>query len=1116
MRSSESTSVKARPDDQHAERVQATQVFAHRLFLEFQQIRYAMIGGWCQQCVWIDPAFVRVLLCAAALATIEAHSEPERHPEHELVYLTAPSRIVVHESGETRALVRMGMRALSERARYELGILITSHCSGVRGSFVSFFTKEGLLNGSQSEGPVELYLGTNVLVPGPYTLLTEIRDDYPGLAEEDSLLASQSFEYVHITQTCVPRTRAPVQEGHAEAEDAPSNMPAGDHPTVSVQGAQLFRFCHPQALPAFDPVHRDPGVVPGLCEVYVKGNLDALEMLDPDENAAPAQQVDWPGWWFFFTRLAGVLPGLEYTVVIGLSSGHGHEQYFVQNFSRPISDEDAGGTTITMPISFRIPPGEAGTFMCAADQCPDQKEGAVRVVVYVLEILPSASTAIMPKKTKHDLDLNRAAAAEEEERAEVKQEREMLDSIPLDIPHYRSVLSKKQMVLQRARHADDLEKADEGGWAEGRWDGDESWWKGLILEAYRGAAHASFEANVPAIARKQVGGQKWGWREGLVVGEVGEVGEQGWREETATESRGTDDEGEDAGGWGGRGEGENGHGVCDSVWDTTVVIMTHGPSNSSRVLTTRRVLGALGFRKIRVPRTIGFAEIDEQLLRSQGVFTSSLFSRMRERKDTDAEGLMRYGALSLSFVEQLRLAAASLEPVLMIEDDLMLAAPLEQVRERICAALSHIPPAADLVYLEYCFETCSKVTHRQMHGHLAKAYHPSCEAAIYFTGAGAARAVGLMEPVFDVVDRMLPALISRGWLQAWLMTPPAFFQDQAFRSNFKRERRPWNHGQDVCSLHPESSHLCHQPAFHTPLCWEVARTHLPFIAELQELDQRQVGVLVPGEMLPHFLSAATQAFGIAPHGTPDTPSGREDEFGEEELSVSAEEEEGKEESMFLWLRYGMLGPRWLAAAAPSYSSSSAPLKLVGARIQYSTAHVSSSNRDTQGGHRGGRRENETQQVMVGTWLLPELRFVTSRVGGQEQEQEQKREHERVVVEEGEVYMEWTGMVEEAGVLLEMGRDSACFHLTDVETCLIQCTLLSHADELLATQTFRVFLRIWPLYRNPLNRQSLPLPPPGFEPEFRNFPQPLQSGDETCDERVAPETEARPWLGKAPT
>ena len=456
MRSSESTSVKARPDDQHAERVQATQVFAHRLFLEFQQIRYAMIGGWCQQCVWIDPAFVRILLCAAALATIEAHSELERHPEHELVYLTAPSRIVVHESGETRALVRMGMRALSERARYELGILITSHCSGVRGSFVSFFTKEGLLNGSQSEGPVELYLGTNVLVPGPYTLLTEIRDDYPGLAEEDSLLASQSFEYVHITQTCVPRTRAPVQEGHAEAEDAPSNMPAGDHPTVSVQGAQLFRFCHPQALPAFDPVHRDPGVVPGLCEVFVMENfdlnLDALEMLDPDENAAPAQHLDWPGWWLFFTRLSGVLPGLEYTVVVGLSTGHDHEQYFVQNFSGPVSDEDGGSTTITLPISFRIPPGEAGLFMCAAGQCPDEKAGPVMAVVYVFENLPHpASTPIMPNATTHDLDLDWAAGAEGEERAEMK-EREMLGTIPLDIPHYRHLLSKKKMVLQRARH----------------------------------------------------------------------------------------------------------------------------------------------------------------------------------------------------------------------------------------------------------------------------------------------------------------------------------------------------------------------------------------------------------------------------------------------------------------------------------------------------------------------------------------------------------------------------------------------------------------------------------------------------------------------------------------
>ena len=109
-----------------------------------------------------------------------------------------------------------------------------------------------------------------------------------------------------------------------------SKMPVGDHPMVSVLRAQLYRFCHPQAFPAFDPVHWEQGVVPGLCEVYgMKNfllNVDALAMLDPDENVAPAQHSDWPGWWLFFTHLSGVLPGSEYTVVIGLSTGPDHGQ----------------------------------------------------------------------------------------------------------------------------------------------------------------------------------------------------------------------------------------------------------------------------------------------------------------------------------------------------------------------------------------------------------------------------------------------------------------------------------------------------------------------------------------------------------------------------------------------------------------------------------------------------------------------------------------------------------------------------------------------------------------------------------------------------------------------
>ena len=154
--------------------------------------------------------------------------------------------------------------------------------------------------------------------------------------------------------------------------------------------------------------------MPGLCEVYgMKNfllNVDALAMLDPDENVAPAQHSDWPGWWLFFTHLSGVLPGSEYTVVIGLSTGPDHEQYFVQNFSGPVSDEVAGGTTITMPISFFIPPGEAGMFRCAASQCPDETVWAVNVVVYVFKALPPpASNPMMPNATTQGLDQNRAA-----------------------------------------------------------------------------------------------------------------------------------------------------------------------------------------------------------------------------------------------------------------------------------------------------------------------------------------------------------------------------------------------------------------------------------------------------------------------------------------------------------------------------------------------------------------------------------------------------------------------------------------------------------------------------------------------------------------------------------
>ena len=74
---------------------------------------------------------------------------------------------------------------------------------------------------------------------------------------------------------------------------------------------------------------------------------------------------------------------------------------------------------------------------------------------------------------------------------------------------------------------------------------------------------------------------------------------------------------------------------------------------------------------------------------------------------------------------------------------------------------SNLPPTADMVYLEWCYEACSNIWYNQNYPSLGRAVEPSCSAAILFTVQGARKVADLCLPIFDVIDRMYPILIRK-------------------------------------------------------------------------------------------------------------------------------------------------------------------------------------------------------------------------------------------------------------------------------------------------------------------------------------------------------------------
>lgn len=75
----------------------------------------------------------------------------------------------------------------------------------------------------------------------------------------------------------------------------------------------------------------------------------------------------------------------------------------------------------------------------------------------------------------------------------------------------------------------------------------------------------------------------------------------------------------------------------------------------------------------------------------------------------DMRGSMMYIANALDHLSHIRAAGNAMHPLIVLEDDLLAAGGGEKVAASLQAALRELPASADMLYLEFCFETCQQV-----------------------------------------------------------------------------------------------------------------------------------------------------------------------------------------------------------------------------------------------------------------------------------------------------------------------------------------------------------------------------------------------------------------------
>jgi len=197
-------------------------------------------------------------------------------------------------------------------------------------------------------------------------------------------------------------------------------------------------------------------------------------------------------------------------------------------------------------------------------------------------------------------------------------------------------------------------------------------------------------------------------------------------------------------------------------------------------------LTALGFIDVTFPATTSAKNLDlharlEWL--SSGLLhpTGSLSALKEKHANYIANALDQLGTIHSAL-------NAGHEMFAIFEDDLVPAASYAEANRRIKAALDTLPDTADMLYLEYCNEDCSKVAYSYCHTHVVRAHAPCGTAAIVFTQKGARKIVERCLPVWGFIDGMYRSLIHQGTLEAYLAHPVAFFQDRKWGSDVSRER----------------------------------------------------------------------------------------------------------------------------------------------------------------------------------------------------------------------------------------------------------------------------------------------------------------------------------------
>eukprot|EP00293_Proteomonas_sulcata_P009068 CAMPEP_0184305300 /NCGR_PEP_ID=MMETSP1049-20130417/14619_1 /TAXON_ID=77928 /ORGANISM="Proteomonas sulcata, Strain CCMP704" /LENGTH=385 /DNA_ID=CAMNT_0026617341 /DNA_START=69 /DNA_END=1226 /DNA_ORIENTATION=+ len=198
------------------------------------------------------------------------------------------------------------------------------------------------------------------------------------------------------------------------------------------------------------------------------------------------------------------------------------------------------------------------------------------------------------------------------------------------------------------------------------------------------------------------------------------------------------------------------------------------------------MLKTLGFTNIILPSVTPAEDINIEDLLQKDLVRGKLHKMLSSENERRPGSV--FAVVALDHCRLVRFMANNTVGMFgLFEDDLLVSEEPSVLSKRIHRVLKDLPIDADMLFLEFCGELCAEIMYSTHASSLAFAFQPKCHGALIFTNKGARKAAGMCDIPWDVNDLMYAELIRAGKLDAYVATPPIFYQDGAWGSNAGRE-----------------------------------------------------------------------------------------------------------------------------------------------------------------------------------------------------------------------------------------------------------------------------------------------------------------------------------------